>query len=124
MATAEATEVPIYDVPAAIKGKTDIDFATYEKMYKQSIEDPEGFWADQAKKFVTWDAPWDKVLEWDQDYNEHVAKHLRRPLIEVDEKPDVVEPEILVDGLQPPNVLIQAVVLIFVSLDLELPDAV
>ncbi len=35
----------------------------YEAMYKQSIEDPEAFWADVAKD-LHWFKPWDKVLEW------------------------------------------------------------
>ena len=35
----------------------------YETMYKQSIEDPEGFWAGVAKE-LHWFKPWDKVLEW------------------------------------------------------------
>ena len=35
----------------------------YEAMYKQSIEDPEGFWAGVAKE-LHWFKPWDKVLEW------------------------------------------------------------
>jgi acetyl-CoA synthetase len=30
------------------------DFATYEKMYKQSIEDPNTFFGDQARKFLNW----------------------------------------------------------------------
>jgi acetyl-CoA synthetase len=34
-------------------------------MYKHSVDDPEGFWAEQAEKFVSWTKPWDKVLEWD-----------------------------------------------------------
>ena len=32
--------------------------------YQRSIEDPEAFWGDYAKKFV-WSRPWEKVLEWD-----------------------------------------------------------
>lgn len=36
----------------------------YEQMYKRSIEDPEGFWADMAEKNITWFKKWDKVLEW------------------------------------------------------------
>src|SRR6478736_595973 len=35
----------------------------YEAMYKQSIEDPEAFWAGIAKE-LHWFKPWDKVLEW------------------------------------------------------------
>jgi acetyl-CoA synthetase len=33
------------------------------RLYKQSIEDPEGFWAGAAKD-LHWFKPWDKVLEW------------------------------------------------------------
>lgn len=36
----------------------------YEQMYKRSVEDPEGFWADMAEKHITWFKKWDKVLEW------------------------------------------------------------
>ena len=32
--------------------------------YERSIKDPEGFWADEARKF-TWTQPWSKVLDWD-----------------------------------------------------------
>ncbi len=60
----EISEIPTYDIPQPIKGKTDIDFNTYQQMYKQSIQDPEGFWAEQAGKFVTWQSKWDKVLDW------------------------------------------------------------
>ncbi|MBC8414241.1 MAG: acetate--CoA ligase [Nitrospira sp.] len=37
----------------------------YEKMYKRSIEDPEGFWADIAEQNIDWFKKWDKVLEYD-----------------------------------------------------------
>ncbi len=35
----------------------------YEALYKQSIEDPEKFWAEAARE-LHWFKPWDKVLEW------------------------------------------------------------
>src|SRR5208337_4815470 len=35
----------------------------YEALYKQSIEDPEKFWAAVAGD-LHWFKPWDKVLEW------------------------------------------------------------
>jgi acetyl-CoA synthetase len=35
----------------------------YRKVYKRSVEDPEGFWASIAGHF-TWHRTWDKVLEW------------------------------------------------------------
>jgi acetyl-CoA synthetase len=36
----------------------------YEALYKQSIADPEKFWAGVARE-LHWFKPWDKVLEWD-----------------------------------------------------------
>ena len=38
-------------------------FDEYQEVYKKSISDPEGFWAEQAETFV-WRKKWDKVLEW------------------------------------------------------------
>jgi acetyl-CoA synthetase len=35
----------------------------YNRDYKRSVDNPEGFWADIASK-LTWQKPWDKVLEW------------------------------------------------------------
>jgi acetyl-CoA synthetase len=37
----------------------------YEKMYKRSVEDPEGFWGEIAEKNISWFKKWDKVLEYD-----------------------------------------------------------
>ncbi|MFZ5997819.1 MAG: acetate--CoA ligase [Nitrospirota bacterium] len=39
-------------------------FAEYEKLYKRSVEDPDGFWGEFAEKQLTWFKKWDKVLEW------------------------------------------------------------
>ena len=39
-------------------------FAEYEKIYKRSVEDTEGFWAEMAEKQLTWFKKWDKVLDW------------------------------------------------------------
>jgi len=36
--------------------------AEYEAMYRRSVEDPEGFWAEAAGE-LEWFAPWQKVLE-------------------------------------------------------------
>jgi acetyl-CoA synthetase len=35
----------------------------YERLYRQSIEDPEAFWAGTARQ-LHWFKPWEKVLEW------------------------------------------------------------
>ena len=39
--------------------------AEYEAMYKRSVEDPEGFWADAAEEYIHWEKKWDKVVEYD-----------------------------------------------------------
>lgn len=39
----------------------------YQDMYTRSIEDTEGFWAEQAS-LLDWDKPWDKVLDWNPPY--------------------------------------------------------
>ena len=38
--------------------------AEYEKLYKWSVEDPDGFWGEMAEKHLTWYKKWDKVLEY------------------------------------------------------------
>ena len=38
-------------------------FEEYQAAYQQSVEDPEGFWAEVAQEFK-WHKPWKKVLEW------------------------------------------------------------
>ena len=55
----------IYNVPEEFSRNALIDEASYKAMYEESISDPAGFWADQAEKFLSWDKPWDKVLDWD-----------------------------------------------------------
>ncbi|MEJ2183297.1 MAG: acetate--CoA ligase [Nitrospirota bacterium] len=37
----------------------------YEDLYRRSVEDPEGFWAEMADRYITWYRKWDKVLEYD-----------------------------------------------------------
>jgi acetyl-CoA synthetase len=59
------SDVKLYPVPAEVAARAWINDAKYQEMYKQSVDDPEGFWAEQAKQFVTWFKPWDKVLDWD-----------------------------------------------------------
>ena len=41
------------------------DLSEYEKIYKKSVDDPDGFWAEMAEKQLTWFKKWDKVCEWD-----------------------------------------------------------
>ena len=55
----------VYPVPADAAAHAHITDAQYKEMYQRSVDDPEGFWAEQAEKFVTWFKPWDEVLKWD-----------------------------------------------------------
>jgi len=57
----------IYDIPADFAAQANISEADYQAMYQRSIDDPEGFWAEQAEKFLSWYKPWDKVLDWSYD---------------------------------------------------------
>lgn len=41
------------------------NMAEYEEIYRRSVEDPEGFWAEMAEEHLTWYKKWDKVLEYD-----------------------------------------------------------
>ncbi|MGE5155079.1 MAG: AMP-binding protein, partial [Bdellovibrio bacteriovorus] len=58
------SEEKLYPVPAAIAAKAHVDADTYATLYKRSVEDPDGFWSEQAQQFVSWFKPWDSVLDW------------------------------------------------------------
>ena len=38
---------------------------SYRSMYQDSIDNPEAFWAEQAKLFLDWIEPWDVVMNYD-----------------------------------------------------------
>ena len=57
----------VYDVLPHAAERALIDEATYQAMYKRSIEDPEGFWADMANEHVHWFRKWDTVADWTFD---------------------------------------------------------
>ncbi len=59
------SESKLYEIPAASAARSHIDEQRYREMYQRSVNDPEGFWAEQAESFLTWRKPWDRVLEWD-----------------------------------------------------------
>ena len=54
----------VFPPPAEFSAKAYIkSLEEYETLYKQSIEDPEKFWAGVAGE-LHWFKPWDKVLDW------------------------------------------------------------
>ena len=54
----------VYDVLPHAAQRALIDDAAYQAMYRRSIEDPEGFWADMADEHVHWFRKWDRVADW------------------------------------------------------------
>ena len=38
---------------------------SYATMYRQSLNDPDAFWAQRAREFLTWDQPWTRVSDND-----------------------------------------------------------
>jgi acetyl-CoA synthetase len=55
----------IYPVKPEIAQAAHIDEAGYRKMYERSLSEPDGFWAEQASRFVEWSKPWEKVSDYD-----------------------------------------------------------
>ena len=56
MSEAKVSE-KIYDVPPEWKQRAYIDAAKYQEMYARSLRDPDGFWAEQAKRLDWYKAP-------------------------------------------------------------------
>ena len=54
----------VYDVLPHAAERALIDEAAYQAMYRRSIEDPDGFWADMADEHVHWFRKWDRVSDW------------------------------------------------------------
>ena len=50
----------IYDVPAEWAKRAWVNAAKYQEMYKRSLTDPEGFWAEHGKR-IDWFTPFSKV---------------------------------------------------------------
>ena len=91
------SEAKLYPVSKEWAERAYIDAEKYREMYRQSIDDPNGFWAEQAKR-VDWMKPFTKVknttfeypnvsIKWFED---GVAQHLgelHRPASEGPRRP-------------------------------------
>jgi acetyl-CoA synthetase len=58
------SEEKVYPVPANVAQRAHINEARYKEMYARSLRDPDSFWAEQAREFVTWFKPFQKVANW------------------------------------------------------------
>ncbi len=59
------SESPLYPVPTHWQENAWINKQKYRQMYRQSIEQPDQFWAEQAEEFLSWDRPWQTVSSFD-----------------------------------------------------------
>jgi acetyl-CoA synthetase len=59
------SEDKIYGVSEAARNRSHLDAARFQELYRQSIESPEEFWADQAGKLIHWHEPWKSVCRSD-----------------------------------------------------------
>ena len=54
-----------YPPPRDFQKKAHVkSFAEYSRLYKRSVEDPEGFWAERAEE-LSWFKKWERVLDYD-----------------------------------------------------------
>ena len=58
------SEEKLYPVFAEAVANTHLTEAQYRAMYEASIADPELFWAEQARSFLTWSTPFSSVVEY------------------------------------------------------------
>ncbi|QXG41925.1 acetate--CoA ligase [Pseudomonas viridiflava] len=49
----------------AVRKNAQLSEADYQRLYRQSIDHPEEFWAEQANAFLDWSAPWSQVHQAD-----------------------------------------------------------
>ena len=59
------SEIHVVPVPEAMLDRCFINEDQYHAMYARSVDDPEGFWAEQADIFIDWFDKWTTVREAD-----------------------------------------------------------
>ena len=59
------TDTKIYPLHKTFAEKANIGLETYEKMYVDSIENPNDFWSKQAEDFLFWKKSWNEVNSYD-----------------------------------------------------------
>ncbi|HQQ73668.1 MAG TPA: acetyl-coenzyme A synthetase N-terminal domain-containing protein, partial [Pseudomonadales bacterium] len=60
-----ASDRHIYPVSPELAASAHINRERYDAMYLQSVEQPDKFWAGQAREFLTFEKLWDTVLDYD-----------------------------------------------------------
>ncbi len=58
-------ETRVFPPPAEFAAQANVNSQEdYDRLYRQSIEQPEEFWGTQANQELCWERPWDQVLDW------------------------------------------------------------
>jgi len=61
-------ESRVFEPPAPFKAEAIIsDPAEFQRLYRQSLDDPAKFWGEAAKQ-LHWFEPWIRVMEWDEPH--------------------------------------------------------
>ena len=67
----EPEEELVYPPPPAFAAKAHVDsMEAYRAMHARSVEDPEGFWGEQATAELLWEKPFETVRQWDLPHAE------------------------------------------------------
>jgi acetyl-CoA synthetase len=62
-------EKRVFPPPSHFRAKARLsELGDYEKAYRRSIDDPEGFWGEQARELIPWLRPFTRVLEWKEPF--------------------------------------------------------
>ena len=64
------SEDKFYLPPQDFAARALVDAAKYESMYRESISNPEAFWAKQARERLTWMKPFTQVKDTSFDAND------------------------------------------------------
>ena len=59
------SEFKTHPVPDEFRRQAHIDADTYERWYRESLENPDSFWAERARELLDWEQEWDQVSNWD-----------------------------------------------------------
>ncbi|WP_330565028.1 acetate--CoA ligase [Pseudomonas yamanorum] len=54
-------DISMFPTADAVRQAAQLSQEDYQRLYRQSVEQPDTFWAEQAKRFLDWSTPWQTV---------------------------------------------------------------
>ncbi|WP_219273849.1 acetate--CoA ligase [Pseudomonas sp. Xaverov 83] len=54
-------DISMFPSADAVRRAAQLSQEDYQRLYRQSVEQPDTFWAEQAKRFLDWSTPWQTV---------------------------------------------------------------